>query len=449
MCEHRRVTVTSPLPPGPKLPPPLQTAALTARPVEYVERNRERFGGTFTARLAQVGTIVFFSDPQTIKEVFSSDRDNSITQGRNVVLEPILGTKSLLVQEGDEHLSRRRLMLPPFHGDRMRAYEDEIERATLSEISGWQVGDVIQSHPAMQRITLEVIMRAVFGVSDSRHEALRASLSSVLATTRSPVAFGLTFPMLRRFPPYRGMLRQLAATDRLLVEEITERRADPSLDEREDILSMLVAARDEDGNGLTDQELRDQLMTLLLAGHETTATALAWCFDLLLRDPEALDRLRTEIDESGGGDWMEAVIDETLRVRPVVPMIGREIGNEMELDGWSLPPGTSVMLSIYLAHTRPDVFENPYAFDPSRFLGEKPDTYSWIPFGGGTRRCVGAAFAEFEMRVVLRTILSSLDLAPGSDRPDEMIRRNVTLSPKHGSPVRVVERRRAEADSAA
>jgi len=265
----------------------------------------------------------------------------------------------------------------------------------------------------------------------------------VLGSTRSPLAFGLTFPLLRKLPPYSGMLRSLEKTDRLIAAEIAERRADPATVEREDILSMLVSARDEDGQGLDDIELRDQLMTLLLAGHETTATALAWCFDQLLRDGQAYERLRSEIDASGGGEWMEAVIEETLRVRPVVPMIGRELRKPMTLDGWDLDPGTSVMISIYLAHTRPDVFPDPYSFDPGRFDGAKPDTYNWIPFGGGTRRCIGAAFAQFEMRTVLRTILSAVDLAPGSDSPDRMVRRNVTLSPKHGSPVLVTGRRTA------
>lgn len=420
----------------------MQTAELTARPVRFVERCRDRFGGTFSTNLARIGEMVFFSDPASIKRVFGSDRENTITQGRNVVLEPILGTKSLLVQEGEEHLARRKLMLPPFHGERMRAYESTIERAAAEEISTWKPGEVVRSHPAMQRITLEVIIDAVFGVSDERHDELRAGLNRVLRSTRSPFAFGLTFPVLRKVPPYSSMLRSLRETDRLIAAEIAERRAaGPATEEREDILSMLVSARDEEGNGLDDTELRDQLMTLLLAGHETTATALAWCMDLLPRDPDAYERLRSEIDESGGGDWMEAVIAEILRVRPVVPMIGRELRKPMELDGWELGPGTSVMLSIYLAHTRPDVYPDPYRFDPARFDGIKPDTYSWIPFGGGTRRCIGAAFAQFEMRVVLRTLLSALDLTPGSERPDQMVRRNVTLSPKHGSPVLVAQRR--------
>ena len=432
---------TAVLPDGPSAPPVVQTVELTARPVDFVERCRDRFGGTFSVRLSRIGPMVFFSDPASIKQVFASDRENTITQGRNVVLEPILGTKSLLVQEGAEHLARRKLMLPPFHGERMRAYEQSIERATVEEISNWPTGETVLSHPAMQRITLEVIMSAVFGVSDERHDSLRAGLNRVLSSTRSPFAFGLTFPLLRKIPPYSSMLKSLRETDRLIAAEISDRRADPTTEEREDILSMLVSARDEDGQGLDDIELRDQLMTLLLAGHETTATALAWCFDQLLRSPDAYERLRSEIDSDGDGDWMEAVIAETLRVRPVVPMIGRELRKPMTLDGCDLEAGTSVMLSIYLAHTRPDVFEDPYRFDPSRFDGIKPDTYSWIPFGGGTRRCIGAAFAQFEMRTVLRTVLSSLDLAPGSGSPDKMVRRNVTLSPKNGSPVLVGSRR--------
>lgn len=436
----------SDLPPGPRAHPVVQTAQLTASPVAYAERNRERFGGTFTARLSRIGTMVFVSDPASIKTLFAADRVNTVSKGRNAVLEPILGRRSLLVQADAEHLSRRRLMLPPFHGDRMRAYQRTIERSTQREIAAWKVGETLPSHPAMQRITLEVIMEAVFGVSESRSSQLREALTRVLAGTRSPLAFGLTYPALRRLPPYRGLLAQIGVTDSLLYAEIAERRADPEVAEREDILSMLVCARDEEGEGLGDEELRDQLMTLLLAGHETTATALAWCFDQLLRSPDALERLRAEIDEDAGDEWMDAVAAETLRVRPVVPMVGRELRAPAEVDGWALDPGDSVMISIYLAHTREDLFPRPYEFDPGRFLGRKPDTYAWIPFGGGTRRCLGASFAQFEMKVVLREILRSLDLAPGAAEPERIVRRNVTLSPRNGSPVRVVARRPAASE---
>ncbi len=232
----------------------------------------------------------------------------------------------------------------------------------------------------------------------------------------------------------------IAEADRLLFEEIAERRADPEVSERSDILSLLVAARFDDGSQMSDAELRDQLMTLLLAGHETTATALAWAFDLLLWAPAELSRLRGEID-AGDHAYLDAVIEETLRVRPVVPFVGRQLGAATALGGHLLPAGTVVMPAIYLAHTRRDVYPDPHAFRPERFLGGGPETFSWVPFGGGTRRCIGAAFAQFEMRVVLSAILSRASLAPAADRPERMVRRNLTLSPSGGTPVVLIERR--------
>ena len=226
-----------------------------------------------------------------------------------------------------------------------------------------------------------------------------------------------------------------------MLAEIADRRADAALDSREDILSMLVAARFDDGSAMSDKEIRDQLMTLLLAGHETTATGLAWAFDLLFRAPDKMERLREEIAATDGHDYVDAVVKETLRIRPVVPFVGRRLKEPMDLGGYQLPAGTDVMPAIYLAHTRPDVYRDPYEFRPERFLEDNLETFGWIPFGGGTRRCIGAAFAEFEMRIVLETILRRADLRPATDRPERMVRRNVTLSPRGGTPAVLVERR--------
>jgi cytochrome P450 len=293
----------------------------------------------------------------------------------------------------------------------------------------------------MQRITLEVILRAVFGVEDDeRRLDLRRNLVGILATTRSPLAIGLTLRRLRRLPAYRRVARMLADADRILLAEIAERRADPELERRQDILSLLVAARFEDGSAMSDVELRDQLMTLLMAGHETTATALAWAFDLLFHAPQTLERLRAEI-AGEGHQYLDAVIEETLRVRPVVPFVGRKLHVAAELGGCALPEGTVVMPAIYLAHTREDVYADAYAFKPERFLDGGPETYSWIPFGGGTRRCIGGAFAQFEMRVVLSTVLRRAELRPATDRPERVVRRNVTLSPRNGTPAVLAGRR--------
>jgi len=428
------------LPPGPNAPAALQTARLIARPVPFFESCRRRYGETFTAQVLRVGSMVFISDPASIKTLFGADRQNTIAPGRNVVLAPVLGQRSLLLLEGEEHLRRRKLMLPPFHGERMRAYEAVMAEATEREVASWPVGRAFPLHAGMQAITLEVILRAVFGVEDDERRALlRRNLVGILATTRSPWAIGMTIGRLSRLPAYRRVGEMLAEADEILFAEIAARRGDPDLASRQDILSLLVGARFEDGSTMSDAELRDQLMTLLMAGHETTATGLAWAFDLLFRAPQKLQRLRAELAE-GGREYLDAAIEETLRVRPVVPFIGRELRVPMELGGYELPEGTVVMPSIYLAHTREDLYPDPQAFRPERFLDGAPDTYSWIPFGGGTRRCIGAAFAQLEMRVVLRTVLGQAELRPATDQAEPIVRRNVTLSPRNGTPAILVRR---------
>jgi cytochrome P450 len=243
-------------------------------------------------------------------------------------------------------------------------------------------------------------------------------------------------------------MKTLSRVDEVIFEEIAERRADPGLEEREDILSMLIVARFEDGGAMSDSELRDQLVTLLLAGHETTATALGWTFDLLLRHPETLERLRAEVEEGESDDYLRATITESLRLRPVVPIAGRRLAEELQIDGYTLPAGADVSPAIYLSHTRPDVYPDPFAFKPERFLEGGPDTYAWVPFGGGVRRCLGAAFAEFEMRIVLREVIGRCRLEATAEKPEGVTRRNITFSPRRGTPVILRERRPAIAEPA-
>ena len=295
----------------------------------------------------------------------------------------------------------------------------------------------------MQAITLEVILKAVFGVTDpERHARLHERLPLLLGDTASPV---LQFRVLlsrrlRRGDPLAGLRELLVEIDELLLAEIAERRADPHSTEREDILSLLVAARFEDGGEMSDREVRDQLITLLLAGHETTATALAWTFDLLLRNPATLDRLTAEVDAGEEDDYLRAVISESLRLRPVVPLAGRRLASDLNVEGLSLPAGTDVTPAIWLTHTRPDLYPEPYAFRPERFLeevgGHPINKYGWIPFGGGIRRCLGAAFAEMEMRVVLEAVLQRCVLSAAGGKAEQVTRRNVTFSPRHGTLVR-------------
>ena len=430
------------LPDGPGAPRTVQTAQWLSRPIEFLERGRGRYGNAFTVRFIGVGEMIVMSEPEALKKLFGQDRENLMPEGRTLLLEPVMGAKSILLQEGAEHLRRRRLMLPPFHGERMKAYEALIREIAEAEVASWPEGEPFLLHPRMQSVTLEVIMRAVFGITDpGRLERLRELLPQMLKMTESgrSQVIGLATRRLGAFGPWRRFQRLLDRIDEVLAAEIADRRADPDLDSRQDILSLLVAARFEDGEAMGDSELRDQLMTLLLAGHETTATGLAWTFDLLFRNRPAMERLTAEL-QAGDGPYLDAVIEESLRLRPVVPFTGRKLVSPTTLGGWELPPGAVVMASIYLAHTSPDAYPEPYSFRPERFLDTKTDTFSWIPFGGGVRRCLGAAFALMEMRVVLRSVLTSVQLRGDRTEPEPIARRNITFSPKHRTPA-VVEQR--------
>ncbi|HEX3174490.1 MAG TPA: cytochrome P450 [Solirubrobacterales bacterium] len=440
-----------PLPPEPKSPPLVQTLRWAFRPLPFMQECRERYGDSFSVKfLGFERPMVMISDPAAIKALYT-EREHGLPPGRNIVLEPILGSRSLLLLEGSEHLARRRVMLPPFHGERMRSYEPLLAEIVDREIDSWPLEEEFRIHPRMQAITLELILRVVFGVAEGpRLERLRTLLARVLDETASPFTqlIGLATRRFGSRGPWAKFEGQLKAVDELLYAEIAERRAAGGLEERDDILSALMLAHFEDGGAMSDTELRDQLMTLLLAGHETTATALAWTFDLLLRHPVELQRLRDSI-EAGEDDYMRATISESLRLRPVVPLAGRRLSKELVADGLTLPAGTDVTPAIWLAHTRADVYPQPFAFRPERFIEDPPETYAWVPFGGGVRRCLGAAFAEFEMRIVLREVLSRCELRKASPEPEKIGRRNITLSPKHGTPVVVLDRRPARELAAA
>jgi cytochrome P450 len=305
------------------------------------------------------------------------------------------------------------------------------------EVASWPRQREIALHPRLQRLTLEVILRAVFGVHEGpRLDRLRGMLATVLQETASPRAqiIGLVTRRFGERGPYARFERQLRAVDELMFAEIAEHRARPDLAERDDILAMLMTAEFEDGGQMDDQELRDQLMTLLLAGHETTATALAWTFDLLLRHPKVMEQLRNSL-AAGEEDYLRATISESLRLRPVLPLAGRRLAVPLRAGDLDLPAGTDVTPAIWLTHTREDLYREPFAFRPERFLEGKPDSYAWIPFGGGIRRCLGATFAEFEMRIVLREVLGRCELRKESPAPERTGRRNITLSPKDGTPV--------------
>jgi cytochrome P450 len=402
---------------------------------------REKYGDNFSVKFISFERpMVMISDPAAIKALYT-EREHGLPPGREIILTPIVGARSLLVTEGADHLAHRKVMLPPLHGERMRSYQPLVEEIVDREIDSWPLGEQFAIHPRMQAITLEVILRVVFGIADGpRLEQLRGVLTEVLEETASPFnqLIGLA---TRRFGggPWAKFEAKLKQADDLLYAEIAEHRANGNFEQREDILSLLMQARFEDGSEMSDTDLRDQLMTLLLAGHETTATALAWTFDLLLRHPHELGRLRDSL-EQGEDDYLRATISESLRLRPVVPLAGRRLAKDLVTDGLSLPAGTDVTPAIWLAHTRADSFPEPFAFRPERFLEGSPDTYAWIPFGGGIRRCIGAAFAEFEMRIALREVLTRCELHKANPAPEKVGRRNITLSPKAGTPVVVTAR---------
>jgi cytochrome P450 len=406
---------------------------------------REKFGDSFSVSFFGFERpMVLISDPAAIKALYA-DREHGLPPGRNTILEPILGSQSVLLLEGANHLARRKLMLPPFHGERMRSYEPVVEEIVSAEVDSWPLDSEFPIHPRMQGVTLEAILRVVFGMADGpRLQRLRSMLDRVLTETSSPRSqlVGLALQRLSGRSPLARFEGQLRAIDELLYAEIAEHRAKPDLAEREDILSMLMLARFEGGEAMTDTDLRDQLMTLLLAGHETTATALAWSFDLLLRHPEPLARLRESL-AAGEDDYLRATISESLRLRPVIPLAGRRLAKELSVDGLTLPAGTDVTPAIWLTHTRADLYPEPFAFRPERFLDDGPETYAWIPFGGGIRRCLGAAFAEFEMRIVLREVLTRCDLHKADPIPERTGRRNITFSPRDGTPVVLTARRLA------
>jgi cytochrome P450 len=413
------------------------------RPIELMESCRSRYGDAFSLSfLGFRSPMVLLSDPQAIQALYS-ERDQALPPGRTATLLAIMGSGSLLLLEGSEHLERRRLMLPSFHGERLRGYEAQMRESAQAEVDRWSTDRPFPLHPRMRAITFEVILRVVFGVTDEgRRARLRVLLPRLLSDTSS-AALSMRVLLARRLglrDPLEGLGALTAQIDGVLLEEIAARREEGAGGERGDVLSLMLAARFEDGTQMSDRELRDQLVTLLLAGHETTATALAWTFELLLRHPQALTRLMAEL-EGDEDSYLRAVISESLRLRPVVPLAGRRLLRELRVGDLTLPAGSDVTPAIWLTHTRADLYPDPYAFRPERFLSNPPTTYGWIPFGGGVRRCIGAAFAELELRVVLETVLRSVQLRAADPHPERVARRNVTFAPRHGTRVHAARRR--------
>jgi cytochrome P450 family 135 len=364
-------------------------------------------------------------------------------------MSPVLGSRSVLVLDGPEHLRQRKLLLPPFQGSRVAAFREVIRDVAEREIAGWRPGSRLVLRERMRALTFEVICRAVFGVTEpERVERLRTALGAVIDSSPLYMLTPIARADLGRFSPGRRFVERMRAADALILEEIARRRREPDLSERGDVLSLLLCARDENGAAMTDAELRDELFTMLGAGHETTATELAFAFELLLWNPSTLARLRDELEGGDGDAYLDAVVKETLRMRPVIDAAERTLTKPRLVAGWELPAGIKVYPGIVLVHNREDLYPRAQQFRPERFLDGAAEPYSWLPFGGGIRRCLGAALAQAEIAEVLRVAIPAVELRPVRDRPDPVVLRGITLAPRHGVEVdvgRARERRPAAA----
>ena len=432
------------LPPGPRQPSVVQLVEFARRPLEWLEACGRRFGDPFTARLPGHGTFVFAAAPGLIKEILTGD-DEVLQAGKaNAMLEPLVGRYSVLLLDGPPHLRQRRLLSPPLRGERMQAYAGLIAEIAAAEVARMPRSGAFALHGHMQAIALDVILRAVFGVEEgARMTALRRLILEVLEPPPALLTFVPPKYLDVPFSPFRTFLRRRAALAVALREVVAVRRAAGG--GGADILSLLLAARDADGRPMSDEELVDELVTMLAAGHETTATALSWTFACVLEHPAVEARLRDEIAGAAADPaalaalpWLDAVVKETLRLRPIVPDVVRKLQAPMRFAGFDLPAGVSLAPCIHLAHWRAEVYPEPERFRPERFLDLRPDPYAWLPFGGGIRRCLGMAFALYEMKIVIGVVLARLRLR--LDRPGtvRVIRRSVTLAPRGGTRVRVV-----------
>jgi cytochrome P450 len=436
------------LPPGPSYPSVIQSIGFWTRPLAFLRQCRDRYGKRFTIRLPLSPPFVMLTDPAEVKEVFTAPPD-VLRPGEGArVLEPVVGANSVLLLDESAHMGQRKLLLPAFHGERMERLAGLMEEVTSAELAALPRNAPVELHPRMQDLTLKIILRAVFGLDPgARFETLRKRLQAMLEFGDKPISLApppkdsVAARILERVGPFARFVRMQAEVDELLFELIAERRAEGA--ERDDVLAMLLDARHDDGSPMSEQEIRDELMTLLVAGHETTASTLAWAFERLAHDPRVLARLVEEIDADDDA-YVTATIQETLRIRPVLPNVApRLVVKPIEVGGWTYPPGCSLVLNGYLIHHDPEIYPEPDTFRPERFLDEPPGTYTWIPFGGGRRRCLGASFAMLEMKIVLRSALSALTLHPGDNGPEVARRRNITVRPSHGSRAILANRRRA------
>jgi cytochrome P450 len=431
-------------PPGPKAPAVVQAVRYLRDPLGFLAGYQRRFGDIFTVRFPTFDRLVYVARPDLVKAVFTGAPSVFHAGEANAtVLEPALGPNSVLTLDDAPHMRQRKLLLPPFHGERVQGYGELIVEMTRREMESWPLDKPFAMRPHTTRITLAVIMRAVFGVHDEDRLARFEVLIDDFARRVGAIT---AFPFMRRnlgpLSPWGRFVRSRDALDEFIYEEIRQRRVEAGIAERDDVLSLLLCARDEEGEPMTDQELRDELITVLGAGHETTATGLAWAIERLVRNPRVLAKLRASL-AAGEEEYLNATVKEVLRSRPIIVDVARKLTAPATIDGYELPAGTFVLPAIAALHHREDIFPAPREFRPERFLDVKVDNYAWIPFGGGVRRCIGAAFAEYEMRTILREFVLRADLHADNPKDESVRVRNITLAPARGA--RVVMRAGAPA----
>lgn len=439
------------LPAGPRTPFLLQTIQLIAQPTKFLDTCAQRYGEIFTLRVLGLNSppVVFVSSPQGIQDIFAVPAKQFDFGKATHVFQPLMGEKSVILQQGRSHQRQRQLLMPPFHGDRMKAYGQLICQITQEVTSQWKVGDLISIEQFMPDITLQIILRVVFGLNPGlRYQKLKQLLSSLLEDVTTPLYSSLFFfPPLQQdlgaWSPWGHFLRRRQQIDDLIYAEISQRRFET--DARNDILTMLMSAVDDNGQQMTDIELRDQLVSLLLLGYETTAAALAWAFYLIHSSPQVLEKLMQELSKLGDAKepeakarlpYLTAVCAETLRIYPIgLICVPRMVKEPLQVEGYEFDVGTVLVPCIYLAHRRKDVYPEPERFEPERFLEHKFSPYEYLPFGGGSRGCIGTAFSMYEMKLVLATILSRFELSLASKSPVQPVRRGITIVPGGGVPM--------------
>lgn len=429
------------LPPGPGGPGWMQSSKWMFRPIEFMERCRQRYGRIFTLRLGPKHNVTMVADPRLAKEVMAGDPAVFRAGDTNGLFRPVVGSNSILLLDGDAHMRQRKILLPGFGASHGAQFVDQVREITQDRLSTWKQGQRLKLQDEMEAISFASIMRVVFGDhNEDSHAELRRLIPEMMDRCDSPFTL---MPWFRRElaggSPYARLMKVIDEVDAILYETIAERRADPMTQLRDDTLSLLLRAEHEDGSPLGDEEIRDEVLTMVMAGYETTTSGGAWALERLLRSPEKLERLTREVEAGEDNAYLDAVVKETLRVRPVVPVVARHLAEATELDGYMIPAGSTVMISIYLVHNDEETYPDPEQFKPERFLDGTPEGAAWIPFGGGVRRCIGARFAELEMKVVLTQVLATAKLRAVGRSDEGSKRKRFTLAPEGGAAAVVEE----------